>query len=434
MIESIYEIFKEFSLISTDTRNISKNSIFFALKGSNFNGNEFAESAIKSGAKYAIIDEIEYKKDDRYILVEDVLKTLQELSRHHRRILNIPIIAITGSNGKTTTKELVFSVLKKKYNVYATQGNLNNHIGVPLTLLSIKNDIEIGIVEMGANHQKEIELLCQIAEPNFGLITNIGKAHLEGFGGVAGIIKGKGELFSYLKINNGVAFINSDSAVLREMSIALPKIITYGLENTHTNKGKLISAENKVEFAYMTENQSEVIIQSNLIGDYNLANLLAACSIGNYFGVLLKDIKSAIETYIPTNNRSQIVKLENKTLILDAYNANPSSIEAAVQNFSLMTLPNKILILGDMFELGSDSKTEHQKIINLIESKNFTDVYLVGKLFFETECNYKKFLTTEDLIMGLEKSNLEESSILIKGSRGMKLEKVAEYLQTKKGA
>ncbi len=434
MIESIYEIFKEFSLISTDTRNISKNSIFFALKGSNFNGNEFAESAIKSGAKYAIIDEIEYKKDDRYILVEDVLKTLQELSRHHRRILNIPIIAITGSNGKTTTKELVFSVLKKKYNVYATQGNLNNHIGVPLTLLSIKNDIEIGIVEMGANHQKEIELLCQIAEPNFGLITNIGKAHLEGFGGVAGIIKGKGELFSYLKNNNGVAFINSDSAVLREMSIALPKIITYGLENTHTNKGKLISAENKVEFAYMTENQSEVIIQSNLIGDYNLANLLAACSIGNYFGVLLKDIKSAIETYIPTNNRSQIVKLENKTLILDAYNANPSSIEAAVQNFSLMTLPNKILILGDMFELGSDSKTEHQKIINLIESKNFTDVYLVGKLFFETECNYKKFLTTEDLIMGLEKSNLEESSILIKGSRGMKLEKVAEYLQTKKGA
>lgn len=434
MIESIYEIFKEFSLISTDTRNISKNSIFFALKGSNFNGNEFAESAIKSGAKYAIIDEIEYKKDDRYILVEDVLKTLQELSRHHRRILNIPIIAITGSNGKTTTKELVFSVLKKKYNVYATQGNLNNHIGVPLTLLSIKNDIEIGIVEMGANHQKEIELLCQIAEPNFGLITNIGKAHLEGFGGVAGIIKGKGELFSYLKNNNEVAFINSDSAVLREMSIALPKIITYGLENTHTNKGKLISAENKVEFAYMTENQSEVIIQSNLIGDYNLANLLAACSIGNYFGVLLKDIKSAIETYIPTNNRSQIVKLENKTLILDAYNANPSSIEAAVQNFSLMTLPNKILILGDMFELGSDSKTEHQKIINLIESKNFTDVYLVGKLFFETECNYKKFLTTEDLIMGLEKSNLEESSILIKGSRGMKLEKVAEYLQTKKGA
>ena len=434
MIESIYEIFKEFSLISTDTRNISKNSIFFALKGSNFNGNEFAESAIKSGAKYAIIDEIEYKKDDRYILVEDVLKTLQELSRHHRRILNIPIIAITGSNGKTTTKELVFSVLKKKYNVYATQGNLNNHIGVPLTLLSIKNDIKIGIVEMGANHQKEIELLCQIAEPNFGLITNIGKAHLEGFGGVAGIIKGKGELFSYLKINNGVAFINSDSAVLGEMSIALPKIITYGLENTHTNKGKLISAENKVEFAYITENQSEVIIQSNLIGDYNLANLLAACSIGNYFGVLLKDIKSAIETYNPTNNRSQIVKLENKTLILDAYNANPSSIEAAVQNFSLMTLPNKILILGDMFELGSDSKTEHQKIINLIESKNFTDVYLVGKLFFETECNYKKFLTTEDLIMGLEKSNLEESSILIKGSRGMKLEKVAEYLQTKKGA
>ncbi len=433
MIQHIYSLFLEYPSISTDTRKIEKNSLFFALKGGNFNGNEFAEQALNLGAKYAIIDEELHKKDERYILVKDVLSTLQELASHHRRTLNIPIIAITGSNGKTTTKELIACVLKKKHNIYATLGNLNNHIGVPLTLLALNKEIEIGIVEMGANHQKEIEMLCEIAEPNYGLITNIGKAHLEGFGGVEGIKKGKGELFTFLKNNKGIAFVNSDSEVLLQMAGELTKM-TYGTQNNSTKQGKLISSEQTVVFSYWSDNNTETIIHSNLIGDYNIANLLAACSIGEYFGVNQNDIKSAIEEYIPTNNRSQIVKLSDKTLILDAYNANPSSIEAAILNFSTMDLQNKIVVLGDMLELGEESKAEHQKIIHLLESKNYEKVYLVGKLFNDTQSHYNKYENADLLIESLKGINLESTSILIKGSRGIKLEKVADYLQTKKGA
>jgi UDP-N-acetylmuramoyl-tripeptide--D-alanyl-D-alanine ligase len=432
MLEKLYEIFCQFPIISTDTRKIEKNSIFFALKGGNFDGNAFAEQALSLGAKYVVIDKAEYKKNDSYILVDDVLLTLQNLANYHRKKLDIPIIAITGSNGKTTTKELVSQVLMQKYKVYYTQGNLNNHIGVPLTLLSITEQIEIAVVEMGANHQKEIELLCKIAEPSYGLITNIGKAHLEGFGGVEGIIKGKGELLDFLKINQGTAFINQDSDTLLKMSKEIDVKYFYGT-SAKKNNGKIISSENMLTFTYQADHDSAISINSNLIGDYNLANLLAACTIGNYFKVPLEDIKFAIENYYPNNNRSQILKLADKTLILDAYNANPSSVEAAILNFSSMRLDNKVIILGDMLELGEDTLKEHQLIVNLLEAKKFEKVFLVGKNFMQTQSTYPGFENAQLLIKELEKQILSNSSILIKGSRGIKLETVSEFLQTKKG-
>lgn len=432
VIEGIYALYTQYPSISTDTRDIKQDSIFFALKGANFDGNTFARQALDLGAKYSVIDDEKFVLDGRCILVNDVLETLQGLAKYHRMQLKVPVVAITGSNGKTTTKELVSAVLKKKFKTYFTQGNLNNHIGVPLTLLSVTKDTEIAVIEMGANHQGEIELLCNIAQPDYGLITNIGKAHLEGFGGIDGIIKGKGELYKFLKSSNGITFVNSDSDILIDMSKGM-KTITYGTSGKSEFRGELLTCDAFVSFNFIANNL-KTKITSNLVGDYNIANLLVACTIGSYFNIPQDKIKEAIEEYIPTNNRSQILKLENKTLILDAYNANPSSMEAAILNFSNMALENKVLILGDMLELGHETEKEHQNITNLISSQGFGNVFLVGKYFWATKNSFEKHKTSEALISSLEKKNLDGCSILIKGSRGIKLEKVAEFFQQNKEA
>jgi UDP-N-acetylmuramoyl-tripeptide--D-alanyl-D-alanine ligase len=414
-IEELYRLFIQNYLIDTDTRNIRKGSIFFALKGDSFNGNTFAEEALNKGASFAVIDEPKYKNHPNIILVTNVLKTLQKLAQHHRNILDIPIISITGSNGKTTTKELINCVLSKKYITTATIGNLNNHIGVPLTLLSIKPTTEIGIIEMGANHIKEIEFLCNIAKPNFGLITNFGKAHLEGFGSVEGVIKGKSELYNFLKNANGIAFINSDDPLQLKQSRGINKI---AFDN---NKIKYLEANPfvKVEF-------NNTSVESKLIGKYNYNNIAAAIAIGNYFKVPDNDIKDAIENYEPTNNRSQIITKGNGLkIILDAYNANPSSMKVALENFSELNDKNKIVFLGDMFELGKDSSKEHQQIADFATSLNFDKLILIGKAF--SVINAKNALTYtcfEDFKASNKDLNLKNASLLIKGSRGMALERI----------
>ena len=414
---ALYTLYKNYFLVDTDTRNIRKNTIFFALKGDNFNGNKFAEEALKLGASYAIVDEIAYKTNDKIILVDNVLKTLQQLANYHRKELNIPIIGLTGSNGKTTTKELINIVLSKKYNTLATKGNLNNHIGVPLTLLSMTNKTELGIVEMGANHQKEIEFLCSIAEPDFGYITNFGKAHLEGFGGIEGVIKGKSELYKYLKENNKVAFVNTDDKIqLRE---------TKDIESVYLNNNdlKFLEVNPFVKLTY-----KNTIIQSNMIGKYNYINLAAAITIGEYFKINTKEIKEAIESYIPKNNRSQIIKTNNNKIILDAYNANPSSMRVALENFSSIEGASKVVILGDMFELGDESFNEHQTIANFATSLNFSKTIFVGENFKVIKSNELQFKTYLELEGYIKKNPLENQSILIKGSRGMRLERILDQI------
>ena len=414
-IEELYHLFIQNYLIDTDTRNIRKGSIFFALKGDSFNGNTFAEEALNKGASFAVIDELEYKKHPNTILVTNVLETLQKLAQYHRNILDIPIIALTGSNGKTTTKELINCVLSKKYKTTATIGNLNNHIGVPLTLLSIKPTTEIGIIEMGANHIKEIEFLCNIAKPNFGLITNFGKAHLEGFGSVEGVIKGKSELYDFLKNSNGIAFVNSDDSIQINQS--------KGINTFAFNKNQIKYLEAnpfvKVEF-------NNVSIQSKLIGKYNYNNISAAIAIGNYFQVSVNDIKGAIENYEPSNNRSQIITKENGLkIILDAYNANPSSMKVALENFSELKDKNKIVFLGDMFELGEASLKEHQQIADFALSLNFSKLFLIGKAFSTTSAkNAFKYSNFEDFKTSNKELNIENATLLIKGSRGMALERI----------
>ena len=414
-IEELYHLFIQNYLIDTDTRNIRKGSIFFALKGDSFNGNTFAEEALNKGASFAVIDESEYKKHPNTILVTNVLETLQKLAQYHRNILDIPIIALTGSNGKTTTKELINCVLSKKYKTTATIGNLNNHIGVPLTLLSIKPTTEIGIIEMGANHIKEIEFLCNIAKPNFGLITNFGKAHLEGFGSVEGVIKGKSELYDFLKNSNGIAFVNSDDSIQINQS--------KGINTFAFNKNQIKYLEAnpfvKVEF-------NNVSIQSKLIGKYNYNNISAAIAIGNYFQVSVNDIKGAIENYEPSNNRSQIITKENGLkIILDAYNANPSSMKVALENFSELKDKNKIVFLGDMFELGEASLKEHQQIADFALSLNFSKLFLIGKAFSTTSAkNAFKYSNFEDFKTSNKELNIENATLLIKGSRGMALERI----------
>ena len=414
---ALYTLYKNYFLVDTDTRNIRKNTIFFALKGDNFNGNKFAEEALKLGASYAIVDEIAYKTNDKIILVDNVLKTLQQLANYHRKELDIPIIGLTGSNGKTTTKELINIVLSKKYNTLATKGNLNNHIGVPLTLLSMTNKTELGIVEMGANHQNEIEFLCSIAEPDFGYITNFGKAHLEGFGGIEGVIKGKSELYKYLKENNKVAFVNTDDKIqLRE---------TKDLESVYLNYNDLqfLEVNPFVKLTY-----KNTIIQSNMIGKYNYINLAAAITIGEYFKINTKEIKEAIESYIPKNNRSQIIKTNNNKIILDAYNANPSSMRVALENFSSIEGASKVVILGDMFELGDESFIEHQAIANFATSLNCSKTIFVGENFKVIKSNELQFKTYLELEGYIKENPLENQSILIKGSRGMRLERILDQI------
>lgn len=426
-IEKLHSIFLACNAVNTDTRTIQKNELFLALKGDNFNGNEFALRALELGAKYAVVDETEYAIDSRFLLVEDVLKSLQQLATYHRQYLNLPIIALTGSNGKTTTKELINSVLSTKFKTVATKGNLNNHIGVPLTLLSMNKQTEIGIVEMGANHQKEIEQLANIAKPNYGYITNFGKAHLEGFGGVEGIIKGKCELYDYLILNKQTIFVNGDDAIqVKKTNNTKRFIFSKDDESSDTNI-KMLSCKPNVEVSYQN-----LKIQSNLIGEYNFTNIAAAIAIGHYFNVESSNIKNAIESYLPTNNRSQILSIGSNEIILDAYNANPTSMEAAITNISnLSTDLDKALILGDMFELGETAQTEHQAIADLTTKLNFNMVVLVGNLFWETNTNKSiyKYKSFEDFKNFFDFSLLNNCTILIKGSRGMALERIIPLLK-----
>nr|AOE12610.1 UDP-N-acetylmuramoylalanyl-D-glutamyl-2,6- diaminopimelate--D-alanyl-D-alanine ligase [uncultured bacterium] len=412
-IAALYKLYTQHFLVDTDTRAIRKNTLFFALKGDHFNGNRFAEEALNLGASFAIIDDKAYQTDKNIILVDNVLETLQQLANYHRRKLGITIIGLTGSNGKTTTKELIAIVLRKKYNIQATKGNLNNHIGVPLTLLSMTDKTELGIVEMGANHQKEIEFLCTLCEPDFGYITNFGKAHLAGFGGIAGVIKGKSELYTFLKENNKTAFINPEDEIQTEKSKALHTV------NFKINALKFLEVSPFVKLSY-----KELTIQSNLIGVYNYSNIAAAISIGAYFKVSKEAIKEAIESYVPQNNRSQIIETANNKIILDAYNANPSSMKVALENFAAIKTDTKVVIMGDMFELGEESLNEHQAIVDLATSLKFDKIFLVGENFHQTATKNHQFQSYNLLEAYIKKNPLEKQSILIKGSRGMRLERI----------
>lgn len=423
MIAELYTIFKKHPVVCTDSRKITTDCIFFALKGENFNGNTYALEALKKGASYAVIDEEQYKTSANTILVENVLETLQKLANYHRNQLDIPIVSLTGSNGKTTTKELINVVLAKKYNTTATKGNLNNHIGVPLTLLSMNTDTEIGIVEMGANHQKEIAFLSSIAEPDFGYITNFGKAHLEGFGGVEGVIKGKSELYDYLKANDKFIFVNGNDAKQVERTLN-SRHYTFGDSERFDLKIDFLEANPMVQL--QVQNQK---IHSQLIGSYNFPNIAVAIAIGTYFKVPLSDIKDAIESYIPSNNRSQILHKKSNKIILDAYNANPTSMKAALNNFSGLTDSPKIAFLGDMFELGSTAHEEHQYINDYAASLDIDKIYLVGENFNRTKQTNTKVSIYKDFD-SLKKDfpEIKESTLLIKGSRGMALERILELL------
>jgi len=420
-IKALHDIFLKHSTICTDTRKIEKDCIFFALKGDNFNGNQFATDAISKGAKFAIIDEKELKINSNYILVKNVLRTLQELARYHRNYLGLKIIGLTGSNGKTTTKELTNSVLRKRYNTIATSGNLNNHIGVPLTLLRMDETTEIGIVEMGANHLKEIEFLCRIAEPDYGYITNFGKAHLEGFGSEEGVIKGKSELYDYLKTNNKQIFINNEDPIQLKQLGNYSKSVKFGFTDD-VIKIDFIEAN---PFVVAQFNNSK--IDSKLIGSYNFTNISAAIAVGNYFKVPDNLIKEAIEAYTPENNRSQIINRNSNKIILDAYNANPTSMKAALDNLSQLKDSKKIAILGDMFELGENAKKEHQTISEYALSLDIDGVYLVGFNFYNSQIDSKQityFKSFEDLNTSINLNDFQNSTILIKGSRGMALERI----------
>ena len=416
-IAELYQLYTQNYLVDTDTRTIRKGTIFFALKGANFNGNKFAEKALKAGASFAIIDEAKYRTSNQTILVDDVLKTLQELANYHRNQLDIPFIGLTGSNGKTTTKELIHAVLQTQFKTAATKGNFNNHIGVPLTLLSIRPDADIAVIEMGANHQKEIAFLSSICEPDFGYITNFGKAHLEGFGGVEGVIKGKSELYDFLRVNNKTAFVNPEDAVQVEKTKDITSILFY--ENMH-----FVSDQ-----PFVNIQVDETLIQSHLVGAYNYNNIAIAVTIGKHFGISLENIKSAIENYIPKNNRSEIFKKGSNTIIMDAYNANPSSMEVALKSFAKSEGERKIVILGDMFELGEESAKEHQAIADLTISLGFHESYFVGEHFVQVKTSEHHFSSFEDFAEYLRKhKKWSNTSILIKGSRGMKLERTLDIL------
>ena len=411
-IEDLYSLYTKNYLVDTDTRTIRSTSIFFALKGDNFNGNLFAKKALELGASYCVIDEAEYEIKGATILVNNVLETLQSLATYHRQKLGIPIIGITGSNGKTTTKELILAVLKTQFKATATRGNLNNHIGVPLTLLSFTNETEIGIVEMGANHQKEIEFLATICEPDLGYITNFGKAHLEGFGGEEGVIKGKSELYTYLKEHNKTALINSEDPIQLKLTSSLNSIV---LNNEITIK----SIQPFLTLQY--QNQE---IKTHLIGAYNETNIKAAISIGEYYGITKRNIITAIEGYHPTNNRSQLIKKKSNTVLLDAYNANPSSMHLAIENFAKINKENKMVCLGGMRELGVDTLIEHQMLIDQLKQTKWLKVILVGSEFKPCDHNYLYFDTSIEAKAWLHAQQLKGYTLLIKGSRGIQMEQL----------
>lgn len=423
-IANLHQHFLKSASVCTDTRKITPNCIFFALKGEHFNGNQFAKEAIDKGALLAVIDDENYRINENTWLCKEVLKTLQELATYHRNYLNIPIIGLTGSNGKTTTKELIHSVLSQKYQCTATQGNLNNHIGVPLTLLSMDANTEFGVVEMGANHLGEIELLTNIAQPNFGYITNFGKAHLEGFGSLEGVIKGKTELYRYLKQNKRTVFINGDDFKQLELSEGMNRIV-FNDANSPLQI-QLKEATDKVKVVF-----DNTEINTQLIGAYNFSNIAVAIAIGHHFKIPTSSIKIALEAYIPQMNRSQILEKNTHKIIMDAYNANPTSMMAALINFKNAEGKNKLVILGDMFELGTEAATEHQGIVNFIEENPFSETFLVGKNFYCTKTQaqqIKKFETFDAFKNYISQNPLQHKFILIKGSRGMALERTLEVL------
>ena len=424
MMTDLYDRYLQNPKICTDTRKITTGCLFFALKGPHFNGNEFAKEALKKGASYAIVDDELYTIDDRYILVKDALKTLQELARFHRKELKCKVLGITGSNGKTTSKELCLQVLKKKYKTLATSGNLNNHIGVPLSILSIGTDTEIAIIEMGANHINEIEFLCGIAQPDYGVITNVGKAHLEGFGSLEGVLQAKTELYRYLATKNAPVFVKDNDYVLIDKIPKECPIIRYG---ELKNSNYIIKSNGAQPFVKVLLNETQ--IQSQLIGDYNFDNIALSIAIGMEFGLETIDIKEAIESYVASNNRSQIIKTNTNTILLDAYNSNPMSLEKAIQNLENIKHENKVMILGDMFELGEETNIEHQKIIDQCLKSGVSNVFLVGKIFNAiNNTKYTSFNKTTDLVELLKTQAIEDAFILIKGSRGMKLEQVVDCL------
>jgi UDP-N-acetylmuramoyl-tripeptide--D-alanyl-D-alanine ligase len=424
-IPELYKIFLGYPSVQTDTRKLKSGDIFFALKGPNFNGNEFAVKALENGAAYSVVDEEIVGADERVIKVSNALETLQALAKHHREQFDIPFIAITGSNGKTTSKELMYAVLSSHYKTYTTQGNLNNHIGVPLTLLSIQKDAEMAVIEMGANHQKEIAGYCVYTQPTHGLITNTGKAHLEGFGGIEGVRKGKGELYDFLALHDGTAFVYADYDYLQTMSAAIKHIVKYG-QSEGLVQGNILSNEPFLQVGITAGMEKVDAIQTQLVGDYNLPNVLCAALIGKYFSVPEEKIKAAIENYAPSNSRSQLLKKGNNTIILDAYNANPSSMKVAIENFAHLHADKKVLMLGGMMELGVESLGEHKAIIDLIKKYSWDKVVLVGGDFAKANHDFIFFADSIAAKEWLAAQQYNNTFILIKGSRSMQMEKILE--------
>lgn len=428
---AIYPLFLNSTGVTTDSRNCPEGSIFFALKGDSFNGNAFAAGALEKGSAYAVIDEPEYaiSGDDRYILVENVLVALQQLANHHRRQFDIKVIGITGTNGKTTTKELIAAVLSQTYNVLYTLGNFNNHIGVPLTLLRLTAEHDVAVIEMGASHPGDIKELVEIAEPDFGIITNVGKGHLEGFGSFEGVIRTKGELYEFLRQRPGsVVFIDHDNPYVMKMAEGL-NLVSYGTAGDLYIIGRVTGNSPYLSIAWKAGKMGEEhSVKTQLIGDYNFANVLAAVTIGHYFGIRPEGIDRALEAYKPQNNRSQLTKTADNTLIVDAYNANPTSMMAALSNFNNMTAEHKMLIIGDMRELGSESAVEHQKVIDFIDTCDFERVILVGELFAATRHSYESFANVQELIEEIKRTKPQGKTILIKGSNGIKLYSLVEFL------
>lgn len=421
-IEALYQIFLHHPSVQTDTRKLKQDDLFFALKGPNFNGNKFALRALEAGAAYAIVDEDVDSSNKRILKTNNVLETLQQLAKYHREQFNIPFIAITGSNGKTTTKELVHTVLSSRYKTYTTRGNLNNHIGVPITLLRIQKDAEIAVIEMGANHQKEIESYCVYAQPTHGIITNCGKAHLEGFGGAEGVRKGKGELYDFIRDHNGAIFAFDDYDYLHSMSKGINNIVWYGTKNGSVT-GKVLQSEPFLSVT-ITNDEALKTINTQLVGEYNLPNILCAVAIGKHFHVSDEKIKAAIESYVPSNSRSQLIERDSNKIILDAYNANPTSMKAAIENFAKIHAENKVLLLGGMMELGKESIAEHESIVNLIDQYNWKDVVLVGGDFNKFEHGYIYFENSKEAADWFHQQFYENTYILVKGSRSMQMERL----------
>jgi len=430
--ESLYAYYRKHPAISTDTRNILPGSLFFALKGERFNANRFAAQALNNGASYAIVDEPQADNDERYLYVDDALSALQELARYHRSQLQIPVIGITGTNGKTTTKELIQAVLSQQFSTYATKGNLNNHIGVPLTILSIPAQTEIAIIEMGANHVGEIAFLCGIANPTHGLITNVGKAHLEGFGSFEGVKKAKGELYDYLAAHNGTLFLQNDNNTLREMVANRPvqQLVTYGFSPENAISGKLTVANPLLEVQWTAlKDRGYHAIRTQLTGAYNTENILAAVCVGQYFGVPPQRIGKGISGYTPTNNRSQLTKTDQNTVICDYYNANASSMAAALDNLRTLEADRKAIVLGDMFEMGEEAYEEHRKVVETALSVEATRRLFVGKAFYEhRQAGAEFYETTEAAKVALTQQPIQHALVLLKASRGMAFEKLVDAL------